>query len=121
METDVNGLKAWMAKPCLGTLLEVSFKHLMEIQDSPSFSINDSINYANEADVKIKTGMPLSTWKEMYRFIQTTTGRNEVLHKKLPHEDLVQASISYCDGKMKMMNVVFKGFTELQRKMFGAE
>jgi hypothetical protein len=116
LELDVAGLKSWMAKPCLGTLLEVSFKTLMEVQDSPSFSINDAINNADEADVKSKTGMPLSTWKEMLRFLQSPPARNDIIHHLLPLEDHVQASIGFYSGKMK--NVVFKGFVELQRKMF---
>ena len=49
----MDGLKRWMTKACLGTFLEVSFKKLMDIQDSPSFSIGDAINSADEADVVI--------------------------------------------------------------------
>jgi hypothetical protein len=58
LEGKVDGLLAWMGKPCLMTLIEGSYKKYIGIEENEtSFSLNDALKSVNRDLLKEKTGL----------------------------------------------------------------
>jgi hypothetical protein len=69
IHTEVFGLQAWMAKPCLQTHLNRCFKMYMGIDVSDSAAINDAISNS-EADGGLKrTKISKHTWLQMNKYL----------------------------------------------------
>lgn len=87
VESKVLSLESWMARPCLHTALETTFKKKMNTLRSNRSGFFKLLSGSVESEVLEKTGITKDAWINMESFLN---GRNEIIHHKVPDNVLVE-------------------------------
>ncbi|KAJ3211829.1 hypothetical protein HK099_007912 [Clydaea vesicula] len=91
LENRVYSLEKWMAKPCLHTALETTFKKKMKTPSTNRLGFFDLLNDCVESDILKYTGIDKATWIGMESFLNTRpNSRNDIVHHDIPDNVLVE-------------------------------
>ncbi|KAJ3383963.1 hypothetical protein HDU92_003867 [Lobulomyces angularis] len=100
LENKVSALEKWMAKPCLHTALETTFKRILNIPSNEE-SFYDLLTNSTGEDVFRSSGIHKASWIQMMQFLSVRpNSRNDIIHRDIPERKLVESAYDHLKGNM---------------------